>query len=298
MPARLPIRTATALITLAAALTACSSGNPDQATTTVRAATSATSSSPSGRSPAPSTSSGAAGVKQVALSAPVDHAHGLVVREDGSLLVGTHTGVRSVGQDGTAAKVGSGDDDLMGLTGVPGSSRLISSGHPGESSSKPNPLGLMSSKDGGRTWAAKSLAGQVDFHALATDGDLIAGLDGMEGIRTSRDGGTTWTQGAAIAAAALAITLGSVWATTERGLQRSTDNALSFTVVSGAPVLRLIAAGQDGSLWGVDLQGSAWRSRDGLAWQQRGQVGQVDAIAAADHGRAYAITASQLHILS
>jgi hypothetical protein len=297
MPARLPIRTATALIAVAAALTACSSGNPDRATAPVSAAASSTS-SPSGRSPAPSTSSGAAGVQQVALSAPVDHAHGLVVREDGSLLVGTHTGLRSVGQDGTAAKVGSGDDDLMGLTGVPGSSRLISSGHPGESSSMPNPLGLISSKDGGRTWAAKSLAGQVDFHALATDGDLIAGFDGMQGIRTSRDGGTTWTQGAAIAATALAITPGSVWATTERGLQRSTDNAQSFTVVNGAPVLRLIAAGQDGSLWGVDLQGSAWRSRDGLAWQQRGQVGQVDAIAAAGHSRAYAITASQLHILS
>jgi hypothetical protein len=237
-------------------------------------------------------------VQLVTLSAPIDHAHGLVVREDGSLLVGTHTGLRSVGRDGEAATVGRGDDDLMGLTGVPGTSRLISSGHPGESSDMPNPLGLMSSQDGGRTWTALSLVGQVDFHALATDGDLIAGFDGMQGIRTSRDGGKTWTQGAAIAAAALAITPGSVWATTERGLQRSTDNAQTFTVVNGAPVLRLIAAGQDGSLWGVDLQGSAWRSPDGLTWQRRGKVGQVDAIAAAGHARAYAITARQLHILS
>lgn len=297
MPARLPIRTAAVLIAVAAALTACSSANPDRATATASAATSATS-SPSGRSPASATSSGAAGVQRVALSTPVDHAHGMVVREDGSLLVGTHTGLRSVGRDGRATNVGSGDNDLMGLTGVPGSSRLISSGHPGESSDLANPLGLMSSQDGGRTWAAKSLTGEVDFHALATDGELIAGFDGLQGIRTSRDGGTTWTQGAAIAAAALAITPGSVWATTERGLQRSTDNARTFGVVDGAPMLRLIAAGQDGSLWGLDLQGSAWRSADGLSWERRGQVGQVDAIAATDHNRAYAITATQLHILS
>jgi hypothetical protein len=94
------------------------------------------------------------------------------------------------------------------------------------------------------------------------------------------------------------MTPGSVWATTEQGLQRSTDDARSFTVVHGAPVLRLLAAGADHSLWGVDLEGYAWRSTDGDAWERRAAVGQVDAIAVADHATAYAITAQRLRILT
>jgi hypothetical protein len=234
----------------------------------------------------------------VRLSTPINHAHGLVVSRDGSLLVGTHTGIMTVNLDGTASRVGTVDDDLMGMTGVPGTGRLVSSGHPGASSDMPNPLGLMSSADGGRSWTPMSLAGQVDFHALATDGDLIAGFDGVQGIRLSRDGGRTWTRGAALAAAALAMTPGSVWATTEQGLQRSTDGGRSFSVVSDAPLLRLLASASDDSLWGVDLDGFAWRSKDGVSWQRRAAVGQVDAIAVADHATAYAITAKQLHIVT
>jgi hypothetical protein len=234
----------------------------------------------------------------VRLSTELDHAHGLVVTADGTLLAGTHTGVVSIRPNGASARVGTVDDDLMGMTGVPGTKRLISSGHPGPKSRMPNPLGLMSSDDGGASWQPLSLSGQIDFHALATDGRLITGFDGMRGIRLSHDGGRTWTPGAALAAAALAMSPGSVWATTEQGLQRSVDGGKTFTVVGGAPLLRLIAAGSDDSLWGVDLKGYAWRSRDGLTWERRAAVGQIDAIAVADHANAYAITAEQLHILS
>jgi hypothetical protein len=184
------------------------------------------------------------------------------------------------------------------MTGVPGTGRLISSGHPGASSRMPNPLGLMSSEDGGLSWTALSLVGEVDFHALATDGRLIAGFDGVQGIRVSDDDGRTWTPGASIAAAALAMTPGTVWATTEQGLQRSSDGGRTFSVVKDAPVLRLLARGADDSLWGVDLQGYAWRSTDGAAWERRAAVGQVDAIGVADHATAYAITTEELHVLS
>jgi hypothetical protein len=156
----------------------------------------------------------------------------------------------------------------------------------------------VSSEDGGLTWTPLSLVGEVDFHALATDGELIAGFDGMRGIRLSRDGGKTWTPGAPIAAAALAMTPGAVWATTEQGLQRSTDGGKTFGVVEDAPVLRLLAQGSDDSLWGVDLEGYAWRSTDGTAWERRAAVGQVDAIGVADSATAYAITAKQLHVLT
>jgi hypothetical protein len=296
------LTTAAAALTaagVAVTLTACSTDAPTRPAGS--AATSTSTAPPTSLSTATATAAATAaataGVQRVRLSTPIDHAHGLVVSEDGSLLVGTHTGVMMVDTNGAAARVGTVADDLMGMTAVPGTGRLISSGHPGASSDMPNPLGLLSSADGGRSWTPMSLAGQVDFHALATDGDLIAGFDGVHGIRLSRDGGRTWTRGAAIAAAALAMTPGSVWATTEQGLQRSTDGGRSFSVVGDAPVLRLLASASDDSLWGVDLEGFAWRSPDGVTWQRRAAVGQVDAMAAADHETAYAITARQLHIV-
>lgn len=279
-----PLRTTAiaAVAALVVALTACSSSGGEPATPAA--------------GPSQSLANGA--VQRVRLVDDIEHAHGLVVADDGSLLVGTHTGIVKVGRDGSTAKVGSVDDDLMGMTGVPGTGRLISSGHPGASSRMPNPLGLMSSEDGGLTWTPLSLVGEVDFHALATDGELIAGFDGMRGIRLSHDGGRTWTPGAPIAAAALAMTPGAVWATTEQGLQRSTDGGQTFGVVKGAPVLRLLAQGSDDSLWGIDLEGYAWRSTDGAAWERRAAVGQVDAIGVADSATAYAITAKQLHTLT
>jgi hypothetical protein len=297
MPARTHLRTATVALLAAAVavtLTACSTDASTRPAGSAAASTSMASPTSMATAAAASTDGG---VQRVRLSTPIDHAHGLVVAQDGTLLVGTHTGIMTVGPDGTASRVGRVDDDLMGMTGVPGTGRLISSGHPGASSDMPNPLGLMSSADGGRSWTSMSLAGQVDFHALATDGELIAGFDGVHGILLSRDGGKSWQRGAAIAAAALAMTPGSLWATTEQGLQRSTDGGRSFSVVSEAPLLRLLASASDDSLWAVDLEGFAWRSTDGVAWQRRAAVGQVDAIAAADHETAYAITAKQLHIV-
>src|SRR3546814_12519195 len=67
------------------------------------------------------------------------------------------------------------------------SSDLFSSGHPGPSSTAANPLGLRTSNDGGRTWTDSSLAGQVDFHSLVTDGTTLVGFDGARGVTVSKD---------------------------------------------------------------------------------------------------------------
>ena len=256
---------------------------------------SATSVAPS--SPAPSDEA-PAGVTQTALSAPLDHVHGLLVSGDGTLLAGTHTGVVAVTTGGDVSRVGSSRDDLMGMTGIPGSDRLASSGHPGAGSAFPNPVGLIVSDDGGLTWSAVSLTGRVDFHTLATDGTLVVGYGGGSRVLVSTDGGATFTSGGAVAPAALAITPGSVWATTADGLQRSTDDGDTFTVVDGAPVLVLVAVGPDASLWGVDTQGVAWRSADGTTWERRATVGPVEALAVAEHATAYALTATTLYELT
>ncbi|AQA22516.1 putative secreted glycosyl hydrolase [Rhodococcus sp. MTM3W5.2] len=236
-------------------------------------------------------------MQSVPMAPALDHLHGLHVATRGTVLAGTHTGLYAVGTSGRTERVGARDDDLMGLAGVAQTDTLYSSGHPGPSSAAPNPLGLKESTDGGRTWRARSLAGEVDFHALASDGELLVGFDGTGGLRVSTDRGTTWAAGAALPAASLAIAADGVWAVTPDGLQRSTDVALSFTVVEGAPDLVIVSAGADGSLWGVDAGGTAWRSDLSRSWQRVAEIGEVEALAAADYGRAYAATSRVLHTL-
>ncbi len=232
------------------------------------------------------------------LQPALDHVHGLLATGDGTLVAGTHSGVVAMTRAGAVTGVGPGADDLMGFTGVAGTTQLLSSGHPGTGSDLPNPLGLIASSDGGTTWTSVSLTGEVDFHALATSGDLVVGYDGRAGLLVSTDAGATFTPGARIAPAALAITPAGVWATTADGVQRSTDAGATFTSVAGAPLLVLISAGADASLWGVDTDGAAWRSPDGTTWDKRGQVGPVEALAAFDHATAYAVTADTLYVLT
>lgn len=234
---------------------------------------------------------------QVALDPPLDHLHGLHLDADGAVLAGTHTGVFEIEMSGGTTKIGTSDDDFMGLAGVPGTNELFASGHPGPSSSAPNPLGLTASVDGGRTWETRSLLGEIDFHALATDGEVLVGFDGVTGIVASTDDGVTWTPGAAMSARALAVTDAGVWATTPDGLQRSTDEGRTFAVVPDAPGLVLISAAADGSLWGVDTSGSAWRSKTGESWEQRARVGEVEAVLALDFDSAHAVTAQTLFTL-
>ena len=252
--------------------------------------------------PAPAAGSGSAAVESsvpgVALAPALDHLHGLHLAPDGAVRAGTHTGLVDLAADGRTTRVGVSDDDFMGLTGVPGSDHLFASGHPGPSSSAPNPLGLIESLDGGRTWTPKSLTGEVDFHALAADGELLVGYDGTTGLLTSTDGGATWSAGAALAAAALAVTDTGVWATTTAGLKHSTDAGRTFTRVPDAPPLALLSAASDGSVWGIDTAGTAWRSRTGQAWEQHAVVGLVEAVLAVDFDTAYAATAQMLYPLN
>lgn len=249
-------------------------------------------------SPPPTLGSSTSGVVAVPLQPAPDHVHGLVVTDDGRLVAGTHTGVVALANDGTVSPIGASVDDFMGFTGVAGTGRLVSSGHPGEGSDLADPLGLIASDDGGTTWTAVSLAGEVDFHALATDGDLVVGYDGRAGLLVSRDAGATFSAGAPIAPAALAVDGREVWATTAQGVQHSTDGGVRFTPVDGAPFLVLVAVGVDGSLWGVDTEGATWRSREGESWEGRGQVGRVEALAALDYSRAFAVTFDTLFVLS
>jgi hypothetical protein len=96
------------------------------------------------------------------------HVHALVVRRDGALLVGAHEGLFVLAATGKATRVSEHAFDVMGLARG-GSTTLLASGHPAPHTPGPNPLGLVSSDDGGRTWRSVSLAGEADLHLIAAD---------------------------------------------------------------------------------------------------------------------------------
>ena len=149
----------------------------------------------------------------------------------------------SISASGQVSKSGNERDDLMGMTGEAGTESLVSSGHPGPGSSFKNPVGLIASSDGGSNWQSISLEGEVDYHALAVSEGTVIGYGGGKTLSVSADGGRTWSPGAAIQPAALALSSQRVLATTQAGLQVSTDTGQSFEVVAGAPRLVLISAG-------------------------------------------------------
>ncbi|WP_261768966.1 MULTISPECIES: F510_1955 family glycosylhydrolase [unclassified Rhodococcus (in: high G+C Gram-positive bacteria)] len=225
------------------------------------------------------------------------HVHGLHVNADGTVLAGSHTGLFAIDPAGNLTRVGSSDDDFMGLSGVPATDTLFTSGHPGESSTAANPLGLRRSDDGGMSWSDRSLEGKVDFHALTADERILIGFDGRTGLLVSADSGSTWSPGAAVPVASLAITNSGVWAITPDGLQYSTDTARTFSPVAGAPNLVLLA-GAGNALWGIDTDGYAWRSRNGTDWQQRSATDSVEALTAIGYDTAYAASPQGLYTLT
>lgn len=121
----------------------------------------------------------------------------------GLLFVASHEGLLSSKNGGKSwDKIGQEHLDLMGFHAMPDGT-FITSGHPGQGSKYPNPLGFMKSGDQGQTWQPISMQGKIDFHILASNSkqpNVIYGLNQMgegqygAGIYKSIDGGAKWEQ--------------------------------------------------------------------------------------------------------
>lgn len=212
------------------------------------------SSAPGAASPAPA---------QSALE--ISHVHGVGTDPaDGSLFLATHEGLFRVTADGQAELV-SPVMDLMGFT-VAGAGHFLASGHPGLRVDLPQPMGLIESTDGGRTWSPVSRQGQSDFHAL-TAGE--AGVLGYDGALLRSDDGQDWEQLTIPAephSLAAAPDTDLVLATTAQGLLRSTDAGTTWAAVDGAPLLQVVDWADHGThVAGVDPTGVTWTSSDGGA---------------------------------
>jgi hypothetical protein len=245
LPSRPPVRAVAAATLLAAALGGCSSTEPTPA---VGAEVSA------------------------APALQLTHVHGAAFDPgDGALLLATHHGLLEVA-DGEPAEVGP-VLDLMGFT-VAGPGHYLASGHPGLHVDLPQPVGLIESTDGGRTWTPVSRQGQSDFHALTAGDAWILGFDGT--LVASADG-RVWaplTIPAEPHTLAAAPDGGQVLATTARGLLRSPDGGASWLPVEGAPLLQVVTWADGATAVGVDPAGTLWTSTDAAgSWQEGPQLG-------------------------
>ena len=177
--------------------------------------------------------------------------------KDGALFIATHTGLFRVGPgERRPARVGDQSQDTMGFT-VLGPDRFIASGHPEPGASAPPVLGLMSSRDGGRSWRSISLSGSADFHLLRAERRYIYGFEASSAsLLVTKNGGHPWT------------------------IRKTPGPLVDFAVRPGSP-RSIVAATESGLVTSGDA-GRTWRrlgrARAGLlAWPRRDRLYRLDA---------------------
>jgi hypothetical protein len=225
------------------------------------------------------------------------HVHGLGINpKDGALFVATHTGLfRAAEGERTATRVADRFQDTMGFT-VVGPNRFLGSGHPDGRENLPPFLGLIESRDAGRTWEPISLLGKRDFHVLQATGNRVYGFgsdfdSGEAGLLVSDDGGRNWEERtppeALISLAIDPDDPDRVVASGEQGLYLSSDAGRGWRPLDGGPALLAWPTG--GRLFAVAFDGGVARSGDaGRSWSEVGEVGaEPAAFEGADGGDLY-----------
>jgi uncharacterized protein (DUF305 family) len=236
----------------------------------------------------------------IALSTPLDHVHAAVYI-DGRLLIGTHTGVTEIDPvSGVVVKRGASQDDFMGLAGS--AELLVASGHPGMGSALPDPVGLLRSTDGAQTWETVSLTGEIDFHALAIDGDRVAGAATTGELMYSADGGVNWEGMGVAEVLSLAWFDDQLWTSDGQAMMMWTPGdsmghgeGMPHSMDGGRGAL--LAASPDGSrLWTLRADGTVAHSVDGEVWVEAGSVTEAAALAASEDA-AYVVTPDRIQVI-
>lgn len=214
----------------------------------------------------------------------IDHAHGIAADPRGDdLFVATHNGIFIVTPTGeVSGPIGGYDFDSMGFTVA--DKTLFASGHPGPETPTElgaRNLGIIRSDDFGESWSPVAFTSTEDFHVLTAGPDgTLYGIGSSAILLISTDDGIEWTRGGPLAAADIAATNDGIYAAVEEGLQISTDQGATFTLVDGAPVLYSIDARQDGTLIGAGIDGGLWSQTNDGTWERLDSlVGSVQALA-------------------
>ena len=224
-------------------------------------------------------------------SGPV-HVHGLGINpKDGALFIATHTGMWRVAKgERRASRVTDRTQDTMGFT-VVGPDRFLGSGHPDVRENLPPLLGLIESRDAGKSWHPISLLGEADFHVLRSRGKRVYGFDSSNGrLLFSRDRGRTWTErqtpGPLLDLAVDPIDLSHLVATGEHGLVQSRDDGRSWRLLGDK--VGLLAWPDASRLYLIDQAGIVSVSRTGgRKWLAVGSIGGQPAALLATRGDLY-----------
>lgn len=207
------------------------------------------------------------------------HVHGLGLTPSGDgVLIAAHNGLfRAPVGGGAPVQVSAEQQDFMGFT-VASPERLLASGHPAPGQNLPAALGLIESRDGGRTWQSVSLLGEVDFHVLRAAGERVYGFDGASGrLLASADGGRTWQERPLPAPIFdLAIAPGDpqrLIAATEAGLVASRDGGRTWRLAGDA--VGLLAWPSSAQLLVVDEQGQVLSGAPGGRLSPRGALPEL-----------------------
>jgi hypothetical protein len=210
------------------------------------------------------------------------HVHGLGVNPaDSSLLIATHTGTYRVGpNERTAERIGDSRQDTMGFT-VAGPNHFLGSGHPdlGEAVAKDLPphLGLIESRDAGRTWRTLSLLGEADFHILRFAGRRVYGYDASnDRLLVSADAGSSWSEvnrpAPLLDLAVDPTDTGHAVASGEGGLYETSNGGRTWGRI--ASLIGLLGWPERQRLYLVAEDGSVLRSANaGRRWTKIGQAG-------------------------
>jgi hypothetical protein len=208
----------------------------------------------------------------------LEHIHGLGVQGD-TLYIATHTGLWVAPRDQTKARrLGQSRQDVMGFS-VVGKDHFIGSGHPDLTQDLPPNLGLIESRDGGRSWRSVTLLGQADFHVLESVGARVYGFDSTQGrLLVSHDGGRQWDPRTSPAPPfSLAVDPREpdrLIAATERGLFSSANAGRDWRALSVRNVMTgLVAWPAAERFYLVDGNGQVHRSADGgRRWHAVGNI--------------------------
>lgn len=225
----------------------------------------------------------------------VVHIHGLGINPaNGDLYAATHMGVFHI-ENGKATRIADRYQDTMGFT-VVGSDHFIASGHPDVREDLPPLLGLLESRDAGRTWVKKSLLGKADFHALRFAHRQVWGYDSRSSTLMVSENGRRWDERSSLVMRDFAISPTSedvVLATNGEALRQSEDGGRTWEDSDAPKGPLLLAWPKTTELWLITTSGEVYRSRDsGRTWDKRGGVNgqpeafvaESDALYAATHG--------------
>jgi hypothetical protein len=233
------------------------------------------------------------------------HVHGLGINPaDGMLYAATHTGLFTV-RDGAGQRVADRLQDTMGFT-VVGPDHFLGSGHPDfrdtqlyQPDRRPL-LGLIESRDAGRTWEPLSLLGEADFHALQVTRGRVYGYDATGGRFMVTSDRRRWQVRSELELTSFAVSPADrelVVAATEGGMVRSRDGGRRWQPIRG-PAGLLLDWERPDLLWVITDDGQLWRSTDpGASWRQAGKInGQPEAFLA--HESNLYVAVAQLGIVT